>query len=230
MKIKTQNQSGRSMVEMLGVLAVIGVLSSAGIYGYSYAMDQYKYNTYLKLIDTVAMSVAIENGKGADSIFLSGMNGDIEGSLKWCSSYGTEWCAKQKENGESFHLTPAESGATSNGKTGVSGVYWAISSGSKPSYCTCSTDISFRISNLKSSTCNKLVEHIYHHDYINSLIAFSGKNIAPTDDLETTKQNICKRDTLNEITTFVLIFEGPITDNMQCGTCLTTCKSWGICE
>ena len=37
-------QSGRSMVEMLGVLAVIGVLSVAGIAGYQYAMNKYRAN------------------------------------------------------------------------------------------------------------------------------------------------------------------------------------------
>lgn len=35
-------QSGRSMVEMLGVLAIIGVLSVGGISGYSKAMAKYK--------------------------------------------------------------------------------------------------------------------------------------------------------------------------------------------
>lgn len=37
-------QSGRSMVEMLGVLAIMGVLSIGGIAGYSKAMMQYKIN------------------------------------------------------------------------------------------------------------------------------------------------------------------------------------------
>ena len=37
-------QSGRSMVEMLGTLAIIGVLSIGGITGYSYAMDKYRAN------------------------------------------------------------------------------------------------------------------------------------------------------------------------------------------
>jgi Tfp pilus assembly protein PilE len=37
-------QSGRSMIEMLGVLAIIGVLSVGGIAGYSKAMMQYKIN------------------------------------------------------------------------------------------------------------------------------------------------------------------------------------------
>ena len=39
-----QNQSGRSMVEMLGVLAIVGVLSIGGIMGYSYAIDKYRAN------------------------------------------------------------------------------------------------------------------------------------------------------------------------------------------
>lgn len=39
-----QNQSGRSMVEILGVIAIIGVLSIGGIIGYSYGMDKYRAN------------------------------------------------------------------------------------------------------------------------------------------------------------------------------------------
>ena len=38
------NQLGRSMVEMLGVLAIIGVLSVGAISGYSKAMMKYKLN------------------------------------------------------------------------------------------------------------------------------------------------------------------------------------------
>ena len=37
-------ESGRSMVEILGVLAVMGVLSAGGIYGYTFAMDKYRAN------------------------------------------------------------------------------------------------------------------------------------------------------------------------------------------
>ena len=39
-----RNESGRSMVEMLGVLAIIGVLSVGGIAGYTMAMNKYKAN------------------------------------------------------------------------------------------------------------------------------------------------------------------------------------------
>ncbi len=38
------NSFGRSMIEMLGVLAIIGVLSVGGIAGYSKAMEQFKIN------------------------------------------------------------------------------------------------------------------------------------------------------------------------------------------
>ena len=41
---KFSNQKGRSMIEMLGVLAIIGVLSIGGIAAYSKAMMQYKIN------------------------------------------------------------------------------------------------------------------------------------------------------------------------------------------
>ena len=39
-----RSEKGRSMVEMLGVLAIIGVLSVGGIYGYTVAMAKYKAN------------------------------------------------------------------------------------------------------------------------------------------------------------------------------------------
>ena len=48
-------QSGRSMVEMLGVLAIIGVLSVGGISGYSKAMTKFKIT---KTFDQVSMTVA----------------------------------------------------------------------------------------------------------------------------------------------------------------------------
>ncbi|MCM1324525.1 MAG: hypothetical protein NC218_10415 [Acetobacter sp.] len=48
MKLFYSNQQGRSMIEMLGVLAIVGVLSVGGIAGYSKAMANYRIN---KLIE-----------------------------------------------------------------------------------------------------------------------------------------------------------------------------------
>ncbi len=50
-------QSGRSMVEMLGVLAIIGVLSVGGIAGYSKAMAKYKVNQALEQASTLMVNI-----------------------------------------------------------------------------------------------------------------------------------------------------------------------------
>ena len=54
--IATKNlENGRSMVEMLGTLAIIGVLSVGGIAGYSYGMDKYRANQTIN--DVMLMGV-----------------------------------------------------------------------------------------------------------------------------------------------------------------------------
>ena len=50
---KHSNQTGRSMVEMLGVLAIIGVLSVGGIAGYSKAMEKYRTQKALDQLTTL---------------------------------------------------------------------------------------------------------------------------------------------------------------------------------
>lgn len=42
MKKLYSNQTGRSMIEMLGVLAIVGILSVGGISGFSKAMKKHK--------------------------------------------------------------------------------------------------------------------------------------------------------------------------------------------
>ena len=56
MKFK-KHESGRSMVEMLGVLAIIGVLSVGGIAGYSLAMRRHRANTIMDLMSKYALVV-----------------------------------------------------------------------------------------------------------------------------------------------------------------------------
>ena len=60
-RVKPDNDSlctGRSMVEMLGVLAIIGVLSVGAIAGYSKAMFKYKLNKHAEQLNTVINAVA----------------------------------------------------------------------------------------------------------------------------------------------------------------------------
>ncbi|MBR6411543.1 MAG: hypothetical protein IKS41_00065 [Alphaproteobacteria bacterium] len=65
-KMKKTNESGRSMVEMLGVLAIIGVLSIGGIAGYTLAMNRYRANEILNAAALVAIAAtSAEGGSGA---------------------------------------------------------------------------------------------------------------------------------------------------------------------
>lgn len=50
-------ESGRSMIEMLGVLAIIGVLSVGGIAGYSMAMSKFKTTKSIDQIQTITTNV-----------------------------------------------------------------------------------------------------------------------------------------------------------------------------
>ena len=71
LKYTTALQSGRSMVEMLGVLAVIGVLSIGGIMGYSYGMDRWRANTTLNDVNLRMMDVMTQVFRGETNIGLS---------------------------------------------------------------------------------------------------------------------------------------------------------------
>ncbi len=51
-----KNEFGRSMIEMLGVLAIIGVLSVGGIAGYSKAMEQFKINKFIDQVSQIVVN------------------------------------------------------------------------------------------------------------------------------------------------------------------------------
>ena len=54
-------QQGRSMIEMLGVLAIIGVLSIGGLAGYTMAMNRHRAN---QILDYVSRAVVIAQTRG----------------------------------------------------------------------------------------------------------------------------------------------------------------------
>ena len=64
-----QKQSGRSMIEMLGVLAIVGVLSAGGIAGYSMAMQSYKTSALIEKVNLVAQQARVlyEGGQYTDA-------------------------------------------------------------------------------------------------------------------------------------------------------------------
>ena len=53
-------QSGRSMVEMLGTLAIMGVLTIGGIAGYRYAINKSNSNTILNAVSQMAVTASTE--------------------------------------------------------------------------------------------------------------------------------------------------------------------------
>ncbi|MBR2136335.1 MAG: hypothetical protein IJ852_00035 [Alphaproteobacteria bacterium] len=98
MKTKT-TQNGRSMIEMLGVLAIIGVLSVGGIAGYSKAMQKYRTNKTIDMVSQLANGIRTlyagrnnYNGLSAQVVYkakiLSGLDSaDVASSYVGAESY-----------------------------------------------------------------------------------------------------------------------------------------------
>ena len=80
------NESGRSMVEMLGVLAIIGVLSVAGIAGYTTAMNKHRANQILNGASVRAIVVSTQIQRGSAAPTLSEFTDNEVGGAK----FGTE--------------------------------------------------------------------------------------------------------------------------------------------
>ena len=76
MKMKTKYEAGRSMVEMLGVLAVVGVLSVGAIAGYNYAMRSHRANEMINAVSTLYTTGLSQKG------------GDGTGELDYVTTVG----------------------------------------------------------------------------------------------------------------------------------------------
>ena len=107
------NQNGRSMIEMLGVLAIIGVLSVGGIAGYSKAMMKFKTN---KTIDQIAMTVT-----NIRTLYAQQPNYDIVDTIAYDMGVVDDAMASKKDAGEnelsnpfggSYYIASVPSGAT----------------------------------------------------------------------------------------------------------------------
>ncbi len=72
------NESGRSMVEMLGVLAIIGVLSVGGIAGYRTAMDRHKANEFFDLWHKADVERTAQIATNPNKVKVKLSKGDIE--------------------------------------------------------------------------------------------------------------------------------------------------------
>ena len=143
MTMKHTHEAGRSMIEMLGVLAIIGVLSVGGIAGYSQAMSKYKVTkttdqiqtmvtnirtlfagqrTYTGLTAPNAYTMGIltdETYKGSGSVGSNAYGGDIELSV---SSDGHNFIIAYKNipNDACVRMIMSDWGDSSSGFVGLS--------------------------------------------------------------------------------------------------------------
>ena len=68
------NEYGRSMVEMLGVLAIMGILTMTGVYGYRIAMRRYQINEISNTAATLLVMAHARNVGEGGCIELSNSN------------------------------------------------------------------------------------------------------------------------------------------------------------
>ncbi len=104
--IKT-NETGRSMVEMLGVLAIIGVLSVAGVAGYKAAVRKSLANNLLNQASMRATDVATKIGSGnLDALDSDSFAGNLGGGVTMSSAVkGPDGYTDYDESDEQFTLT-----------------------------------------------------------------------------------------------------------------------------
>ena len=66
--MKKTNESGRSMVEMLGVLAIVGVLSVGGLAGYTTAMNKYRAT---EIMNAISLTLVAAESEGTTKTYTS---------------------------------------------------------------------------------------------------------------------------------------------------------------
>ncbi len=69
-QVQNQSQSGRSMIEMLGVLAIIAILSIGGIVGYKLAMNYYQADQIANEINLMRNDLKVKYALGNEELLL----------------------------------------------------------------------------------------------------------------------------------------------------------------
>lgn len=106
-------QTGRSMVEMLGVLAIIGVLSVGGIAGYSQAMSKFKLTKAMDQVQTILTNIRTLYASqrkygtiGAESAYKLGiLTDETYGDSKGINPFGGTITFGTAQDGRSFYVS-----------------------------------------------------------------------------------------------------------------------------
>lgn len=94
-----RSQQGRSMVEMLGVLVVIGVLSITAVLGYSYAMNKHRANIILEDVKRIAVFVVSSDFMQKEDGVIEDLNVEVESDTPY---------EVAKETEKTFYITAGE--------------------------------------------------------------------------------------------------------------------------
>ena len=185
-QLNQKSQSGRSMVEMLGVLAIIGVLSIGGITGYRYAMNKHTENKMLKMVDEFYLFALTEINR-KDSLFYEE---DITAAdLGWafCDFIGKGYCRYPVADREhKFFLNPQ------NGNDANTGVKWHINVAKHLNLNPSGTIVvSLAFTWMPMELCHDMV-NLINNQYKNELLGYAGAHGIVKPDEALTK--FCDRD------------------------------------
>ncbi len=102
-EIQNQAQEGRSMVEMLGVLAIIAVVSIGGIVGYKLAMNHYQANQIAHEMNIMRTDAQIKIAQGTEKLILGepydSINESTLGHIQFNDDYPIDFaCALADED------------------------------------------------------------------------------------------------------------------------------------
>lgn len=111
MPLNTSNESGRSMVEMLGVIAIIGVISIGGITSMSYVDSYFRTSATLLEVEQLARDINDMYSWAPDYLSVSTAALCKEDVVKNCSNnkvpnrWGGEILVRQENGGNNYSLT-----------------------------------------------------------------------------------------------------------------------------
>ncbi len=90
-QFKNQSQSGRSMVEMLGVLAIIAILSIGGIVGYKLAMNYYQADQIANEINLMRNDLKVKYALGNEELLLGDPYDDTPENKDYSGHLSTQY-------------------------------------------------------------------------------------------------------------------------------------------
>ena len=114
--MQNQNESGRSMIEMLGVLSIMGVIMYGAVAGINFGIEMYKINATYNQIEEISRGVldlyswsSNFNGLGNNGVAILCANDVISpcgaGNTEAANEWGGRITVAPSNNGQLFTIT-----------------------------------------------------------------------------------------------------------------------------